>query len=86
MAMQTASQYMTPCEVLRQINDLCQGNDEKDKKIRELVAKFEIMAKRLAHEVNNRPGSKISDSWWEKTNIDWKNIFKFRISDLYKYG
>ena len=84
--MRTASRFLTPCEALRQINDLCQSNSKKDKEIRYLLAKFEKMAKKLAREVNKRPGEKINDSWWEKIEIDFDNIVSWRISETYKQG
>jgi len=84
--MRTASRFMTPCEALRQINDLCQGDDEKDKLIRELLSDFEILAKRLAREVNRRPGPEISDAWWEENKLDWRELAKMRMKELYKHG
>lgn len=86
MTMKTASRYMTPCEVLRQINDLCQDDNEKDRRIRGLLSKFEILAKKLACEVNKRPGPIISDAWWEKNTLDWRELGKMRMDSLYKHG
>ena len=84
MTMRTANRHLTPCEALRQINDLCQSDSDKDKKIRYLAAKFEKLAKKLGREVNNRPGKKISDDWWEEIEIDFDNIVAWRISNIYK--
>jgi len=84
MTMKTASKFMTPCEALRQINDLCQGDNDKDNQIRELLSNFEILVKKLAKEVNNRNGEKISDKWWEENKLDWMELAKMRMSDIYK--
>jgi len=83
MILKTASQYMTPCEVLRQINDLCQDDSDKDRQIRKLLVDFEILAKKLAKEVNRRNGPKISDKWWEENKLDWKVLAEMRMSDIY---
>ena len=84
MTMKTASKFMTPCEALRQINDLCQDDNDKDNQIRELLSNFEILVKKLAKEVNNRNGEKISDKWWEENKLDWMELAKMRMSDIYK--
>jgi len=86
MTMKTASEFMTPCEVLRQINDLCQGDTDKEKEIRALLSQFELLAKRMAQEINNREGPKIRDEWWEESTFNWKELAKIRISKLYKSG
>ena len=86
MTMRTASKFMTPCEALRRVNDLCQGDSKKEIEARELLAKFEIMAKRMAQEINKRPGRKITDKWWEESVLNWKEMARFRMSDIYKDG
>jgi len=84
MTMRTASTFMTPCEVARQINDLCQSDSKKDKIIRLMAARFEKMAKKLAREVNNRPGMKINDKWWDEETLNFDKLAEWRISDDYK--
>ena len=51
MTMRTASEWMTYCEYLRLINDLCQGDSEKDKQIREYCAKAEKITKKLGRKI-----------------------------------
>jgi len=82
--MRTASRFQTPCETLRQINDLCQDDTDKDRTIRELLSKFEIMAKMLAKEINSRPGEKIGEKWWSRNKFDWRGLMRNRRSELYK--
>jgi acyl carrier protein len=84
MTMKTASRYQTPCETLRQINDLHQSDSEDDKRARDLLAKFEGMVKTLAKELNKRPGERIGERWWGKNELDWRRLRTLRMSDLYK--
>lgn len=86
MTMKTASRNQTPCETLRQINDLHQGDSDEDKMARDLLAKFEVMVKTLAKELNKRPGEKIGEKWWEENKLDWRKLRTFRMSDIYKTG
>jgi len=84
MSMRSSNRFMTPCEALRQINDLCQSDSDKDKQIRKLLSSFEKMAKMLSREINSREGKKIRDDWWEISKLDWSGLARWRISDIYK--
>ena len=45
MSMNNANYMRSPCEVLREINDLFQGDTEKDEKVRKLLAEAEAKTK-----------------------------------------
>jgi len=81
--MRTASEWRTPCEILRMINDLCQGTDDKDIKIRLLTAEGEKLTKMLAKEVSrsNPPFLKKRGLW--KPNIGWRSLLKRRLESNY---
>jgi len=48
MSMWKTSVYRSPCEVLRKINDMFQGDTEKDKTVRRLLAEAESKAKDMS--------------------------------------
>ena len=82
--MRTAGEELTVCEYLRLINDLCQGDNEKDKEIRILCAKGEKVGKILGREV-----SRLNPSFLKQPNLyekqaDWKALLKLRLDDNYK--
>ena len=84
MTMRTAWECLSVCEYLRLINDLCQGDDAKDKEIRILCVKGEKAGKILAKEV-----SRLNKKFWQKPNLyekqkDWKEKLKMRLQDDYK--
>ena len=82
MAMREANIYMSPCEVIRHINDLCQSDSEKDVQIRKLCYKVLKQAKGMSDEVHKHL-PKYSHSWGE-TNPNWKGKFAIRIEKGYK--
>ena len=86
MSMRDSSPKLTPCELLRDINDLCQGDSKKDKRIRELLGACEKQSKRLGQEVNkyNRDIWKLQE-WWP-INKGWRSKGKRRSRDNYKYS
>ena len=81
MTMRTASRLRSPCEILRKINDLCQGKTAKDNEIRRLCAEGEKKTKRLARELNKHDKTVWMD-WWEKNDKFEKEIDR-RLSDDY---
>lgn len=79
-----ANPFIMPCELVRLINDLCQGDDKKDRKIREYCLKLLKQLKpmtKAVHEVDK-------DFWkiYNERNDGWKDLFKKRIEDGYKVG
>lgn len=81
MTMRTASKVMSPCEVLRKINDLCQGVNAKDNEIRRLCAEGEKKTKMLARELNKHDKN-VWLHWWEE-NPKWKDELDSRLKDDY---
>lgn len=83
--MRDSSPKLTPCEVIRDINDLCQDDSTKDKRIRELCGVAEKMAKRLAEELHKYSKEIWKDERWWPINKNWRRKGKKRTRDSYKY-
>lgn len=82
--MRKTNKKYTICEVLREINDIHQGDSEIDVITREKLAIAEQMAKRLGRKLleYNKEHSK---DWWEKNKNYEKNL-KIRMSKTYCTG
>jgi len=52
MSMNNTSVYRSPCEVLRKINDMFQGDGETDRMVRELLAESERKSKAMSIELH----------------------------------
>ena len=83
--MRDSSPKATPCELIREINDLCQGDSKKDKDIRALCGAAEKMTKRIALELHRYSKEIWKDEKWWKPNIAWKAKGKRRSRSNYKY-
>ena len=82
MSMWRTSAYRSPCEVLREINDMFQGDTEKDKKVRQLLSEAESKAKAMSialtvYEPNFYKG-------WDR-NKDANRDDAFRTRKEYKF-
>ena len=86
MSMRDSSPKLTPCELIREINDLCQGDTKKEERIRELCGAAEKMTKRIAQELHKYSKEIWKDEQWWKPNIAWKQKGKRRVKDDYKYN
>lgn len=82
--MRTASIVRSPCELLRKINDLVQGDSDREIEIRKLCSEAEKSTKRLAQELNKYKKEAWRE-WWEQ-NKEYKQDVKRRIDDKYKVG
>ena len=80
--MREANIYMSPCEVIRHINDLCQSDSEKDVQIRKYCYKLVKMAKGMSTEVHKHL-PRYSHTWGE-TNPNYLGKHKMRIEKGYK--
>ena len=80
MGMREASPKITPCEIYRTINDMCQGDDGIE--IRRLCTIGEREAKRLAQELNKYK----KEAWtgWWPINPGWRKKFEKRLKKEYK--
>ena len=82
MSMNNNSAYRSPCEILRKINDMFQGDNEKDKKIRELLAECEEKSKQMSIDLHrHRPDYYAR---WDKNTTQIKDQ-EFRKSNGYKF-
>ena len=84
MSMRDASNARTICEVLREINDICQGNDKRDKAIRKKLAEAERMAKKMSYKLLEYNREIFVDYWEE--NKDKEKDLKNRMSKNYLTG
>ena len=76
------STFRTPCEVLREINDLFQGDTEKDKTVRRLLAESESKAKDMSHHLTVYE-PKYFEKW--DLNKEANRDDAFRTRKEYKY-
>ena len=74
----------TVCEVLREINDLCQGDDERDKNVRRKLFEAEHMAKRMALKLLEY--NKDWDKDWWAANPNYEKNLKRRMNKHYCTG
>ena len=81
MTLRTASKERTPCEIIRKINDLVQGDTETEKQIRKLCFEVELLSKQLATEL-----IKYRNWWgdWYTENDTFETDIKNRLKDEYR--
>jgi len=74
----------TICETLRRVNDLCQGDDEKDTKIRELLFEAMTYAKKMNAKLTGYKHD-YDKNWWRKLPKEEKDkLNKVRQDAGYK--
>ena len=83
MSMNNANYMRSPCEVLREINDLFQGDTEKDEKVRKLLAEAEAKTKRMSIELT-KYDQKYYLTWWDDI-LDYSDRLIRRKNPSYKY-
>ncbi len=80
--------YRSPCEVVREINDLFQGDSELDRIVRKKLAEVEERAKDMSIHLSEHEPNYYKK--WER-NVDANSDFTFRQVDhntpkeTYKY-
>jgi len=84
MTMRNASHKITVCEILRDINDLHQGDDEHDKRVRELLFTAEKMAKKMDQKLFEY-NKKWDEEFW-KENPEYKKKLEKRLKKSYLTG
>jgi hypothetical protein len=82
MTMRTASPILSPCELIRKINDLAQGDTVHDLEVRKLCAEAEKQTKRLAQALNKYK-KEAWKGWWAE-NKGWRTLLDKRLKDDYK--
>lgn len=83
MSMNNANYLRSPCEVIREINDMFQGDSEKEKKVRELLAEAESKTKRMSIELSKYDKT-YHKGWWERIK-DFEKRMKQRTHPDYKF-
>lgn len=78
MSMWRTSAFRTPCEVLREINDLFQGDTNIDIIVRKKLAEVESKTKEMSLFIDKY--DKNFHQRWEK-NVDSDSDFNFRQGD-----
>lgn len=76
-----AADERTLCEVLREINSMCQGCDKKDEAIRHKLSEAYTMAKRMNRKLY-KYSRKWDRNWWEK-NVDYAEIVEARMEEQF---
>lgn len=83
MTFRQATPTRTPCEILREINDLCQSNSERDRVIRQKLDEVMKAAKLMSNEIHSN-----NDNWneatWLSDNPDYKFDWKVRTKETYR--
>ena len=75
----------TICEILREINDMCQDKEKKSKKIRKLLVEAEKMSKKMDRKLYEYNKEYDKEGWWEK-NPDYEKKFLKRLNESYIVG
>jgi hypothetical protein len=73
----------TICEVLREINDLCQESSQKDQEVRKRVTEASNMAKRMSRKLVEY-NKKCFAGWW-KANPDYNVKVKEQLRKAISY-
>ena len=83
MGFRQSTPTRTPCEILREINDLCQSDSALDKLIRKKLSEVMKGAKLMSYEIE-----KYDNKWnlltWKSPNINDKADWERRLKDNYK--
>ena len=80
--MRTASPLRSPCEMVRKINDMFQGDSDIDRRVRSLCAEAERGSKQLAKELNKYK-KQAWHGWWSE-NTTFKSDAINRLLPDYK--
>lgn len=82
MSMTRTSMYRSPCEIIRKINDMFQGDGAKDKRVRELLSECEEKAKYMSIELTKYVPNFYNV--WDKNKTANRDD-EFRSRNNYKY-
>lgn len=80
--MNNANVLLSPCELLRQLNDLFQGDTAFDKQMRDKLAQIEVMTKELSIRLDKHEPH-FQHSW--KNNPTYQEDYKRRKDVNYKF-
>lgn len=83
MGLRQSTTYRTPCEIIREINDLIQADNALNRLIRTKLIEIEKGAKLMSNEIE-----KYDKGWnirtWRKPNINELEDWKIRLHKGYK--
>jgi len=89
MSMNSAFKIRTVCEILREINDMCQDNSQGNQIIRNKLALAESMTKRMSQKLDKYKTelslNRDNDFHGLEINIDFDDDLKRRQNRDYKY-
>ena len=86
MSLRRATKVRTLCEVLREINDLHQGDKKHDKKVRKKLVEAECMAKKMSYKLLEY-NKEYDKDWWETTEGKRREkLLRKRLSKSYLVG
>jgi len=80
MSLRGSNDERTLCEVLREINDIMQG-EPKHKEVLEKLREAESMAKKMAYKLLDY-NKEVFKEWWDK-NPEYEKTLKLRMSEKY---
>lgn len=86
MSLRRATELRTLCEVLREINDLHQGDKKHDRKVRKKLIEAEYMAKKMSYKLLEY-NKEYDKDWWETVEGKKREkLLKKRFSKSYLIG
>lgn len=86
MSLRRATRVRTLCEVLREINDLHQGDKKHDRKVRKKLVEAERMAKKMSYKLLEY-NKEYDKDWWETTEGKRREkLLRKRFSKSYLVG
>ena len=88
MSMNRSNQKRSICEVLRDINDLHQGDTDTDKNTRILLMEAEVMAKKIVNKLIDYSKIANKSAWieWENDNPNYEEDLRRRTNKSYLVG
>lgn len=86
MSLRRATKIRTLCEVLREINDLHQGETKHDRKVRKRLVEIERMAKKMSYKLLEY-NKEYDKEWWETIEgKEREKRLRKRLSKSYLIG
>jgi hypothetical protein len=86
VSLRRATELRTLCEVLREINDLHQGDKKHDRKVRKKLIEAEYMAKKMSYKLLEY-NKEYDKDWWETVEGKKREkLLKKRFSKSYLIG
>ena len=84
MSINNSNYLRSPCEVIREINDLFQGDNQLDEEVRKKCAEAEYMCKMMSLEIS-RYDEDYHKKIWNKLNRNHEQDLNRRTSKGYRF-